>query len=98
MKMDRAAGQPLHDLSSSMFEKIQSKVIEQLRGYIAQLCSLVPPDPELVASVSGGSIYEPAILGCTLFHALGLSKITTHSTPFEVVLEYQHFRNPASNG
>lgn len=65
--MDHARGQPLDRLWQEMPKSTQSKVIDQLRGYIGQLRALTPPTPELVASSTGGQLWEPSRIGLQLF-------------------------------
>ena len=65
--MDHAKGQPLDRLWQGMSDSTQSKVLDQLRGYIGQLRALTPPTPELVASSTGGQLWEPSRIGLKLF-------------------------------
>ena len=65
--MDHARGQPLDRLWQGMSESTQSKVLDELRGYIGQLRALTPSTPELVASSTGGQLWEPSRIGLKLF-------------------------------
>ncbi|KAF9482974.1 hypothetical protein BDN70DRAFT_852448 [Pholiota conissans] len=45
-----------------MSESTKERVIDQLCGYISQLRALPPPEHGLVASLTGGPIWEPAMI------------------------------------
>ena len=65
--MDHTKGQPLDRLWQGMSDSTQSKVLDQLCGYIGQLRALTPPTPELVASSTGDQLWEPSRIGLKLF-------------------------------
>ncbi len=68
--MDHAKGQPLDRIWQGMSESTQTKVLDQLRGYITQLRALTPPTPELVASSTGGQLWEPSRIGAPVVWAI----------------------------